>query len=149
MENAFVVYFMGILKACGWQIVMFFLTGIAFELAAEFVKATLYPKNKGKECPRWLGMALGAVITVVYLAMAYMASSLKGFTIPGGTIFLPVWFIFFYVYQFKAIRVAKWLRDKMFPTLKDPDKSYTKKPKEKKLTNEELLALLKAQQQEA
>lgn len=151
MENAFLVWVENLLRASGYQILMFFLAGIALELAVEFIKATLYPKTKKdaegnvKSCPRWLGMALGAVITVVYLAMAYAASGIAGFYIPAGPIFLPVWFILFYVYQFKAIKVSKWLRDKMFPSLKDPDyvkPAKVKKEKEKKLadmTYEELL----------
>lgn len=129
------IFLIGVLdffRAVGWQLLMFFLCGIAFELAAEFVKATLYPKTGEKECPRWLGAILGLVVTIVYLAMAYAAygTSGAGWYIPGGTIFLPVWFLLFYFWQYKAMRMSKWLCTRLFPTLRDP--SYTKPRKEKK-----------------
>lgn len=131
--DVFLFYVAMFFQAIGWQLLMFFLCGIAFELAAEFIKATLYPVTKQKECPRWLGMVLGAIITGVYLLMAYTAHGLfgdDGWYIPGGFVFLPVWFILFYFYQYKAMSIAKWLRNKMFPTLKDP--CYTKPKREKK-----------------
>lgn len=119
-------------KSIGWQLLMFFLTGIAFELILEFIKATLYPVTRNKECPRWLGMIMGAMITVVYLMMAYTSNAKfgdAGWYIPGGYIFIPVWFILFFFYQYKAMRIAKCFRNILFPTLKDP--SYVKPQKDK------------------
>lgn len=138
----------------GWQIVMFILCGIAFELAVEFIKATLYPVTKKKECPRWLGMLLGALITCVYLVMAYVANALfgdDGWYIPGGLVFLPVWFILFYFYQYKAMSFAKWLRNRMFPVLKDPNYNKPHKPKPviSGLSAEEAAALKKILDKEA
>lgn len=127
--------FLDFFRMIGWQLLMFILCGIAFELAVEFIKATLYPKTKEKECPRALGMALGAAVTVIYLVMAYVAHAAfgdAGWYIPGGIVFLPVWFILFYFYQYKAMVFAKWLRDKMFPVLKDPAHVKPHAPKEKK-----------------
>ena len=141
----FFFLFIEINKAVIWQIVMFFLCVIAFELAVEFVKATLYPADKGKECPRWLGMLLGALITTVYIVMAYIANATfgdAGWYIPGGFVFLPVWAILFYFYQYKALRVAKWFRDRMFPNLKRPqDKPHRKRTALKNLTDDQLSKL--------
>lgn len=148
--------FLDFFKSCSWQLLMFILAGVAFELLAEFVKATLYPKDKGRGCPRWLGMALGAVVTALWAVMAHAADAVygdSGWYMPGGLIFLPVWAILFFFYQYKAMSVAKWLRDRLFPALKDPSK--TKPKKEKKapnptgLSQEELEAIanaLKAQE---
>ena len=136
MENAFLLVVSGFLRSVVWQIVMFLLCGIAFELLLEFVKATLFPKDengKAKECPRWLGLIMGAVITACYLVLAYTAyfafGEDNGFLIPGGLIFIPVWSILFFFYQYKALRMAKWLCSKLFPTLKDP---FYRKPERKK-----------------
>ncbi len=135
MENAFLLVLSGFLRSVMWQIVMFLLCGIAFELLLEFIKATLFPKDEkgeSRSCPRWLGLVMGAVITAAYLALAYMAffafGAEGGFLIPGGLIFIPVWAILFFFYQYKALRLAKWLCSKMFPTLKDP---FYKKPEKK------------------
>lgn len=132
MENAFFKILTDILFAIRWQVVMFFVAGIAFELFCEFIKASLYPKNKGKDVPRLLGLILGFSISVVYTTLAFMAYAKfgdNGWFIPGGAIFAIVWLILFFFYQYKAITVAKVLRDWMFPTLKDPD--YVKTHKEK------------------
>lgn len=143
------------LRQIVWQLIMFLLCGIAFELMIEFVKATLYPATKKDKdgnpvsCPRWLGMSFGAAVTVIYLVMAYLASavfaSIEGWYIPGGFVFLPVYFILFYFYQYKAMRLAKWFRNRLFPSLKDPD--YQKPKREKPVKNssvseEDIKALL-------
>ena len=63
MENAFLLVLSGFLRSVMWQIVMFLLCGIAFELLLEFIKATLFPKDEkgeSRSCPRWLGLVMGA-----------------------------------------------------------------------------------------
>ena len=155
MESAFILVIAGFLKSVGWQIAMFILCGIAFELLAEFVKATLFPKNSegvAKSCPRWLGLVMGVVITVAYLVLAYTAffafGAEAGFLIPGGLIFIPVWAILFFFYQYKALRIAKWLCSKMFPTLKDPFYKKPEKKKQERYTQEELVAAIEQIKQE-
>lgn len=139
MENAFLLMVTAFLKAVVWQIVMFFLCGIAFELFLEFIKASLFPKKKDEEakpCPRWLGLIMGVAVTVVYIFLAYSAyfafGAEGGFLIPGGVIFIPIWSILFFFWQYKALKVAKWLCSRMFPTLKNP--FYEKPKKETKKT---------------
>lgn len=147
MENAFLLVLSGFLKSVMWQIIMFFLCGIAFELLLEFVKATLFPKNESgesKKCPRWLGLIMGGGITAIYLILAYAAffafGAEGGFLIPGGLIFIPVWAILFLFYQYKALRIAKWLCSKLFPTLKDPFyRKPEKKRKPERITEEQIM----------
>lgn len=152
MENAFILTLLSYFKQVGWQIVMFILCGVAFELLLEFVKATLYPKDKdgnAKACPRWLGLLMGAIITAIYLFLAYAAffayGKDGGFYIPGGLVFIPVWAILFFFYQYKAVSISKWLCSKLFPSLKNPfyeRPKREKKVKEKDLSKEEIDKLI-------
>ena len=95
---------------------------------------------------------MGAVITAAYLVLAYTAffafGAESGFLIPGGLIFIPVWAMLFFFYQYKALRIAKWLCSKMFPTLKDPFYKKPEKKKQERYTQEELVAAIEQIKQE-
>lgn len=139
MENAFTIALASAFLSMRWQIVMFLVDIIVLGLVSEFIKATLFPKKivvegeKQKECPRWLGLIFGLIVTMIHITCSYAAFNSfgsDGWYIPGEAIFIWAWFILFFFIQFKALKIVKYLRDKLFPGLKDP--SWTKQAKPKK-----------------
>ena len=162
MEHAFLLAITNTLLEIRWQLFMFVADILILGFVSEFIKATLFPKMKlndegnyviCKGCPRWIGLIFGLVITFIHMSCAYAAYKAfgdEGFLIPGGAIFLWAWGIAFFLLQAKSLKMLKWLRDKLFPGLKDPTyvkpprqpKAKTVKPAKKSYTQEELDAIL-------
>lgn len=155
MENAFFIAMAQSFLEIRWQMIMFFADIIILGTLSEFIKATLFPKKdettkasgKFNECPRWLGLIFGILVTLIHIVcsfLAYSAFGTEGWYIPGGYIFAWAWAILFFFLQFKALRIVKWFRDKLFPGLKDPNYVKTQKNKEKKksYSKEELEKIL-------
>lgn len=102
----------------GFFIIMFFVTGIAFNVLAEFVKKQIFPRRTEEEikagavqknCPKWLGMIIGLVLTAIFIACSLLAhlSGTAHSMIIGGVFFTPVWFVIYYLYQMAAMRLVK------------------------------------------
>lgn len=148
----FAINFMNLCSEMRWFALMFLLSGVALEFLFELVKGLLFPTKteeqiaageKQKDCPRWLGLTFGIAATLIFLASAYCANIFlgpDGWTIPGGLIFSWVWFILFFMWQYVSMRLAKKMRNKLFPTLKNPGyrKEEKKKQETHRYTNEEI-----------
>lgn len=116
-----------------WQLLMFLVTGIAFELLCEWLKAVIKQALKKDTLPSWIGLVMGVVSTICYTLCAvgaYKAYGYDGWYIPGYPQFIWVWAILFFFWQYVAIKVAKPIFKKFFPAVNDPN--YVKPEKEKK-----------------
>ena len=114
------------------QLVMFLATGLLFEFIIEWIKAGIRNKT-GKSVPQWIGIVMGFAASGLYIASAYWASitaTSAGWEIPGSPVFLYVWFLIFYIYQFSAMKIAKPIFKKLLPGVYDAN--YVKPVKEKK-----------------
>lgn len=121
------------------QLVMFLATGILFEFIIEWLKAGIRNKTK-QPVPQWIGIVMGFVASAVYIVSAYWASQkiqTAGWEIPGSPVFLYVWFLFFYIYQFSAMKIAKPIFKKLLPGVYDSDYVKPEKPKREKRSEAE------------
>ena len=96
--------------ACKWQLLMFIVSGIAFELLCEWAKAIIR-QSTGKSTTLAVGTLLGLLSSILYIIAAYCAykgyNGEGGWMILGTPYFLWVWFILFYFWQYTSIKIAK------------------------------------------
>lgn len=118
--------------ACKWQLLMFIVSGIAFELLCEWAKAIIR-QSTGKSTTLAVGTLLGLLSSILYIIAAYCAykgyNGEGGWMILGTPYFLWVWFILFYFWQYTSIKIAKPIFKRFFPTVNDPN--YVKPDKVK------------------
>lgn len=118
--------------SCRWQVLMFIVTGIAFELLIEWAKA-IVRQVTGKSTSLTLGTVMGLIASTLYILAAYWAfrgyNGKGGWAIIGTPYFLWVWYILFYFWQYASIKIAKPIFKRFFPTVNDP--AYVKPVKEK------------------
>lgn len=141
MVDALNIYFTTLFAESGTLIVLFLLTGIAFNIFSEIIKKQIFPKYTAeelsagkvqKDCPRWLGMIFGLVLTIVFLACAIGANftNTPHCRLIGGVFFLPVWAVAYYIWQMAAMKLIKLIMKKMFPVFmtgsRPPRKPKTK-----------------------
>lgn len=137
------IFFSTLFEDSGILILLFFVTGIAFNVFGEIVKKQIFPKltedesaagKKQKDCPRWIGMLIGIALTGVFLACA-ISASLAGMphcSLIGGMYFVPVWAVAYYVWQIAAMQAVKSIMKLMFPRFMT-GKGRPEKPKKVKV----------------
>ena len=127
--------------ACKWQLLMFIVAGIAFELLCEWAKAIIR-QSTGKPTSLAVGTTLGLLASILYIVAAYYAykgyNGEGGWMILGTPYFLWVWFILFYFWQYTSIKIAKPIFKRFFPTVNDPNYVKPVKVKEEKNTTADL-----------
>ena len=121
------------------QLVMFLATGILFEFIIEWIKSGIRNRT-GKSVPQWIGIVMGFTASAVYIVSAYWASiriETMGWEIPGSPVFLYVWFLLFYIYQFSAMKIAKPIFKKLLPGVYDSNYVKPQKPSKAEKKEEE------------
>lgn len=139
--EAFKLYFDTLLNDSGNLILLFFITGIVFNVFGEIIKKQIFPVytaeelaagKKQKEMPRWVGMIFGIIMTLVFLACALGAyfTGVPHCRLIGGVWFLPVWCVAYYVWQLGCMKLVKMILRALFPCFMTGHKPY-KPPKPK------------------
>ena len=120
------LYFDTLFAESGNLILLFFATGIAFNLFGEIIKKQIYPVytaeelaagKKQKDMPRWIGMLFGIGMMAVFIACV-LGASITGVPhckLIGGVWFLPVWCVAYYVWQLGCMKMVKFILRLMFP----------------------------------
>ncbi len=120
------VFFRTLFAESGVLILLFFVTGLVFNVFGEIIKKTLWPKltaeelAKGKvqkEVPGWFGVAIGIVMMILFLCCTMLAqfTAAPHCALIGGYAFLPVWAVAYYLWQMVGMKVVKWIMRKVCP----------------------------------
>ena len=142
MLEAIGLFFTRLLDESGNLILMFIITGVVFNVFAEIVKKQIFPKlteeelaagKVQKECPAWIGMIIGVVLTIVFLACAIGAyiTVTPHCQLIGGFFFTPVWAVAYYVWQMACMKLVKGIMTLLFPLFMTGHKRPQKPPKQK------------------
>ena len=130
------IFFNTLFEESGNLILLFFVTGVVFNVFAEIIKKQIFPKYSpeekaagkvDREMPRWVGMIFGIFLMIVFMSCA-VAASLDGVPhckLIGGNFFIPVWCVAYYIWQLGCMKVVKMVMKALFPRF------MTGKPKEK------------------
>lgn len=126
MFEAFDVFMTALFDESGGLMVMFVVTGLAFNVFTETIKKQIWPKYTAeelaagkvqKEMPAWIGMIFGIVMTAIFTACAVLSSA---YAVPhcqliGGNFFVPVWMVAYYLWQMACMKVIKGIMTALFP----------------------------------
>lgn len=126
MLEAISTFFTTLFSESGNLILLFFVTGIVFNVFTEVVKKQIWPKyteeeisagKKQKSCPEWMGMIFGIFLTIVFIFCTLMAyhSGVPHCSLIGGYYFIPVWCVAYYIWQMAAMKFVKMVMRKLFP----------------------------------
>ena len=140
--EALTIFFTTLFEESGVLMLLFFATGLVFNVFGEIIKKTLFPKitaeeksagKAQKECPGWLGIVIGAVLTILFLVCTMLAQFTHAphCALIGGYAFLPVWAIAYYLWQMAAMKLIKLVMRKICP-LYMTGKPRPPKPKKEK-----------------
>ena len=125
MEGA-MLYFETLFEESGNLILLFFVTGIVFNIFAEIIKKQIFPAYSPeelaagkvqKEMPSWIGMLFGIFLMIVFISCA-VAASMSGTPhckLIGGNWFLPVWCVAYYVWQMVCMKLVQMVMKILFP----------------------------------
>ena len=139
--EALVAFFTNLFDESGNLIVLFFITGIVFNVFSEIIKGQIWPKYSkeeiaaGKvqnEMPAWMGMIFGLFFMLVFISCA-VAASMSGIphcALIGGNFFIPVWCVAYYIWQMGCMKVVKFLMRLLFPRFMLGNKPH-KQPRQK------------------
>ncbi len=109
----------------GDYIIMFMLSAFGFAFLGELIKKSIYPKltkqesesNTQKECPKWLGLILGAIWTALFAITAIVAdiANADRCQIVGGLYFFPITLVVYFAYQWAVMLLVKKIMRKLLP----------------------------------
>ena len=118
--EAVTIYLTTLFNESGNLILLFIAGGIVFNVFTEIIKKQIFPKLTAeesaagkvqKECPKWLGMIIGIIMTILFTACVIGSQHLgtPHCQLIGGYFFLPIWFVAFYLWQMACMKIVKKL----------------------------------------
>ena len=136
------VFFTTLLDESGNLILLFVIGGLVFNVFTEIIKKQIFPRLTKEElaagkvqkyCPKWLGMVIGVLETILFTVCVVGSQFIHTphCQLIGGWFFLPIWFVAFYLWQMACMKVVKKLLMIMCPFFMTGDKRPPKPQKPK------------------